>query len=448
MNYLRRYIILPFFDMLAKDKRYYYLKQIENEYKNSHLIELEKQQVDRFWRLARKAYKYCPFYTQLYDSVSINPFNLSSKEDISKIPIIDKKHIYNNVEHMVNNSFDPKLLRKSATGGTTSSPMTFYLSQDSWSRRRAATIYFKKWFGYNPGDRQAFLWGAPQDFPKGLNWRWRLRNFLTDNSLMMFSSYLNNVTMRDFCSKLEYFKPVTLQAYSTPMAILAEYVLENNISLSIPGINVTAEPLYECQRQVIENAFNTRVFSWYGARELGHVATECNAHNGLHINTWGVLLETVANGISVWDEQGEFVVTELYNDAMPLIRYRIGDLGILTRSKCPCGFPTPRIQEILGRVGDVFLKRDGTRIPGISFADRVITDSRSIAQLQVIQKDYEIIELVVVRGSEYTDDTIEELKATISNYLKLEPKFIVSYVDNIPREVSGKIRFIKNEMTM
>lgn len=447
MNMLRRRIIIPFFDRLAGDCRLSYLRELDKEYScNSH-DELESIQIARFWDLARTAYIHCPFYKELYDQAGVNPLHLKSRDDINKLPIIGKNDIYQNMNRMLNSRYDKSTLRKSATGGTTAAPMTFYLTHDAWSRRRAATLYFKKWFGYVPGDRQAYLWGAPQDFPKGITWRWRLRNFLTDNSLMMFSSYLNNDTMRDFCRHLELFKPVTLQAYSTPLAILAEYMLDNKVTLSIPGINVTAEPLYERQRQVIEKAFNTKAFNWYGARELGHVATECKAHNGLHINTWGILLETITSGESVWDTQGDFVVTELYNDAMPLIRYRIGDLGIITRKSCSCGFPSPRIQEILGRVGDVFQKRDGTRIPGISFADRVLTDSRSIAQLQVIQKDFEVIELVIVKGAEYSDHTIDELKKTISDYLKLEPQFIITLVDNIPREASGKIRFIKNEMT-
>lgn len=445
---LHRHITIPFFDRLAGDRRLSYLNEMATEYSCKTPDELESIQVDRFWNLARTAYIHCPFYKELYDQAGVNPLNLKSREDISKLPIISKDDIYQHTSRMINLRYDITTLRKSATGGTTAAPMIFYLTYDAWSRRRAATLYFKNWFGYVPGDRQAYLWGAPQDFPKGLNWRWKLRNFLTDNSLMMFSSYLNDETMRDFCRRLKLFKPVTLQAYSTPLAILAEYMLDNKVSLSIPGINVTAEPLYERQRQVIEMAFNTKVFNWYGARELGHVATECKSHDGLHINTWGILLETVVNGESVWDAQGDFVVTELYNDSMPLIRYRIGDLGTITRKNCSCGFPSPRIQEILGRVGDVFWKRDGTRIPGISFADRVITDSLSIAQLQVVQKDFDVIELVIVKGAEYSERTIDEVKNNISNYLKFEPLFLITFVDSIPREASGKIRFIKNDMSI
>lgn len=446
MSLLRRHITIPFFDRLAGDRRLEFLEELNNEFSSRSQKELDSLQVERFWKIARAAYINCPFYKELYYQAGVNPLQLKSRDDINKIPIISKNDIYNHMNRMLNRSYDPSSLRKSATGGTTAAPMAFYLTYDAWSRRRAATLYFKNWFGYIPGDRQAFLWGAPQDFPGGINWKWRLKNFLTENSLMMFSSYLNDDIMRNFCHSLQQFKPVTLQAYSTPLAILAEYMLENKISLSIPGVNVTAEPLYDHQRKVIEKAFNTKAFNWYGARELGHIATECRAHNGLHINTWGILLETVANGQSVWDKAGDFVVTELYNDGMPLIRYRIGDLGIITRNACSCGFPTPRIQEILGRVGDVFRKRDGTRIPGISFADRVLTDSRSIAHLQVIQKDFELFELVIVKGTEYSDLTIGELKTTISNYLKLELQFIITFVDSIPREASGKIRFIKNEM--
>lgn len=445
MDFFRRYIGIPLNDRLSRDRRLHFLPEIDAEYRQQPTIR-DKAQLDRFWHITRSAYLYCPFYRELYDNACVNPLELSTEEDIRKLPVVSKEDIRAHGPRMLSTRCDPARLRESGTGGTTAAPIRLYLTNDCRSRRRAATLYFKRWFDYFPGDRQAYLWGAPQDFPRGMTLRWRLRNFLTEQSLVMFSSYLNEETMGKFCQDLLSFAPVTLQAYPTPLAILSQYILQRRLSIHIHGVNVAGEILYDHQRKLINQAFQTRVFNWYGARELGHIATECDEHNGLHVNTYGLYVEILKDGEPVVDDIGDVVVTDLHNEAMPFIRYRIGDLGVISKRRCPCGFPSPLIKQIVGRVGDVLRKRDGTLISGISFADRILTDSSSIEQLQVIQKDYELIELVVVKGRAFKESTIEEVKDTIARYFHSRPEFLISYVRDIPPEPSGKIRFVKCEI--
>ena len=217
--------------------------------------------------------------------------------------------------------------------------------------------------------------------------------------------------------------------------------------MSIPYINVASEYLYDYQRQKIESVFRVKIYNWYGARELGHIATECNDHGGLHINTYGILLEVVKDGRHVFDQVGEFVFTDLHNRAMPLIRYRIGDVGIVASRPCSCGCELPLVKEVAGRYVDTFKKKDGAFVPGVAFTNRIIKSDREIKKLQIVQKDYNFFQLNVVKGPLYSDAALEDLKIKICEFMHEKLDFDVRLVEDILPERSGKITFCKSEVT-
>ena len=106
------------------------------------------------------------------------------------------------------------------------------------------------------------------------------------------------------------------------------------------AIMTSAGTLHPLMREKIETAFQCKVFNRYGSREVGDIASECEAHAGLHVFPSGNYIEIVDDqGHPVPNgEEGNILVTNLYNYAMPLIRYYIGDRGVLSRSdRCACG---------------------------------------------------------------------------------------------------------------
>jgi len=219
-----------------------------------------------------------------------------------------------------------------------------------------------------------------------------------------------------------------------------------NLELPISHINVAAEYLYDYQREKIEKVFNSKIFNWYGTRELGHLATECQEHCGLHVNAFGVFLEVLRNGVPVFDQVGEIVLTDLWNKAMPLIRYRIRDTGVLTTRPCPCGSGLPLLLEVSGRLVDTFKKRDGTLIPGVALTSRVIKEHDGIKKMQIIQKDYNFFNLKIVKGERFRNEDLDKLKESICRFLQTELLFQIDWVDDILPEKSGKVRFCKSEI--
>jgi phenylacetate-CoA ligase len=121
-------------------------------------------------------------------------------------------------------------------------------------------------------------------------------------------------------------------------------------------------------REVIRRVFQAPVIDRYGASEIGGIACQCRFERGLHVAAPAVRVEVLRPDGRPCDpgELGEIVVTRLTSRAMPLIRYRIGDLGVLEPSdgECPCGRPFPTLREVTGRSLDAFVRHDGGLVSG------------------------------------------------------------------------------------
>lgn len=430
-------------DFRNKDKRLYYLRELDREAQFTHQ-QILAHQWDRLQQILELAYHHVPFYRKGFESAGVTPKSIHTPVDLLRIPVLVKQDIRRHQQELMNPSFDSTQLFETATGGTTDSPVHLLMDKECLARRRAATLFFFRWLGYSLGDSKALLWGAEQDFPKFQSLKSRIRNWLIERTLYLPSSYLNDKIMYSYYEKLNQFKPKVLQAYPTPLYLFACFLERSGLRLPIKHINVVAEYLYEYQRNKIESVFATKIYNWYGARELGHVATECNIHNGMHINPFGLYLEVIKDGRQVQEEMGELVVTDLLNKAMPLIRYKIGDLGSISYRSCPCGCAFPLIKEVGGRFVDTFKKRDGSFIPGVSLTNRIIKEYNGIEKLQIVQKDFESFQLNIVKGPQYQIDDLENLKERICIFMHERLEFEVCFLDDILPEKSGKVTFCKS----
>jgi len=440
-----RRIPIYIYDWYNKDEKYKYVNEIE-AFSIQSYEEIRQRQWKKLVRILDVASKSSEYYQNQFKRYNIDVNSIKHPENLLNIPYLTKNDIRRNMVKMRNNDTIMTDIIETATGGTTESPIKIYLDRYCYTMRRAATLYFQRWYGSLPGSPTALLWGAEQDYTKRISVKDKIKQVLFGRVIYLPSSYLNEEVMWNYYYSLMSFKADVLQAYPTPLYIFSEFLEKNNLKLKIRNINVAAEYLYPYQREKIESVFGVKIFNWYGARELGHIATECKYHNGMHINCHGVYIEVIKNGKQVVDEMGEFVVTDLLNTAMPLIRYKIGDIGKISNRICPCGSGLPLIEEVGGRYADTFKKRDGSYIPGVALTNRVIKDHHGIEKLQIIQRDYELYKLNIVKGSDYSEDAVERLKNNICDFIHERIEFEVNFVDDILPEKSGKILFCKSEI--
>jgi phenylacetate-CoA ligase len=153
------------------------------------------------------------------------------------------------------------------------------------------------------------------------------------------------------------------------------------------------------------------------------------------------LVEVVNDGRSCTGEQGEIVITDLRNFAMPMIRYRIRDVGRIKESGCTCGRNLPLMELSGGRVTDFLVATNGNKVSGIVVATYVITNLKGIRQIQFIQDEKNVVVVNLVKGQEWSSATQTELVSRLRRYLGSEMRFNLIFSNSIAQEASGKYRF-------
>jgi phenylacetate-CoA ligase len=387
-----------------------------------------------------------PHYRKAFSEWGVKPSQLQSFDDVRRFPYLTREDLKNSLESVTTHG-ERKGWTKSATGGTTCSPISYYRDQHTSLRRWADTTTMDAWYGRRLGDRVAYFWGAPQDFPAKPSLGSRLRNYTYMKSIFLPSAPLDEQIMQSYLQRLDQWRPLFLQAY--PAALYEFCLFLQRRSRSLPYLkfaSVTAEPLFNHQRELIESVLGFKVYDWYGSRELGRVASECEFHDGMHINEPSVYVE-IEPDPALPEGCGHLIITDLWNRATPFIRYKTGDIARVIEGQCRCGRALKRIAGIEGRLVDTLLLPGGRRFPGISLTNRVIKDYSEIAELQVVQKTLDNFLLRYVKGPAFTAGSLDTLAGNLRQLLDVNVHVRFEEVSALPHSSSGKMRFVISEVS-
>jgi len=439
---LTTHVLLPLYNYLKNDRSLSYVAEILS-FIGSPEEEILKRQLDRIRYMCDYAYRHTTYYRNLFDDLGIQEPARLTLEDYRRIPVLSKAIIRDRLDDLKSREFTEGELRKTATGGTTSSPTAFYSDWDATYRKRSATAVFDGWMGFLPGMKAAYLWGASQDFAQPKSLKQKLLNDLVQRQLFLAATPLDDEIMEQYYRTLRSYRPFLLQSYPNPLEIFADFLKRKAYRLDIAALSCTAEPLLDSQRSLISEVFRQVPCNWYGAREAGRIATECALHDGMHVNSYCLHVDVVTSTY-VDSGMGSIVLTDLWNKAMPLIRYEIGDVGRITADPCPCGCPLPRILEMQGRVTDTFVNSRGQKIAGVGFTNRYIKDAREIAAMQIIQHAIGEFEIKVVAAERFGPDTEAWLRQKLDEFMLEPTRLSITQVREILPENSGKTRFCKN----
>ena len=444
---LIRRVLYPLWTLKNRSSRLRYFAELEkSQYWSTKM--LVDQQWTLFKTIVSHAFETCPYYRQKFRDAGIDPSDLRSSADIDSIPTITKEEIQEHRNEMVSTKYSMDSLIGDMTGGSTGSPLQFYYDKDRLDSRVGATLRHNRWAGWDVGNRAAILWGAPQDTKVTSKLKDRIRNWVQERRLVLDASALSETAMADFARELIRYRPIVLQAYSNTLGLFARYIQAQRIEGIRPrGIICSAEVLTEDNRRLIEETFGCSVFNRYGCREFAVIASECDAHQGLHINAENLLVEAVNNGRSCIDEDGEIVITDLRNLAMPMIRYRIRDVGRVKRASCSCGRGLPLMQLAGGRVTDFLVATNGNKVSGIVIATYVITNLPGIRQIQFVQNELGSLTINLVKAPDWTATNMTELMARIRRYLGDDIRLKTEFKDHIPLQQSGKYQFSISTLT-
>ena len=394
------------------------------------LLDAPRDTIEAFQRvcvaaLLRHAYQTTPYYRALLKTESA---------DISQIPPLEKQNIRADLERLCSEAFPIKERIKNATGGSTGTPLTFYQSRDYWNQRNLSVYYFDQWAGWNFGEPQLIIWGALGS----AGWKHQLRNFWR-NQYWLNGFRLTDAAMQKTYQKMERWQPTTLLAYPSSLFQFAQFIAENGLRprWGLKGIIASAEMLHPHYRDLAETVFNTKVYNRYGGREVGLIAMACT-EGRMHINARDLYLEI--DSPDPYTQPGDILITQLNNYVMPFIRYRIGDIGVLSDDICSCGNQLPILSDLLGRSTATFRTKTGTLIHGGYFTQQFY-HLVGVNQFQLIQETLKRCVLKLVINEEWTEETRRYLVQSIQRVLGGDVVVSVEFVDEIPLPASGKRAF-------
>jgi phenylacetate-CoA ligase len=410
--------------------------------------EIRALQLERLRRLLDHAYWNCPFYRERFDRLGLVPGDIQELDDLRLVPVLEKQDIQDRRNWMVARGWPAPDLILNRTGGSTGSPMTFYMSRDRKCSRAAATVRHNRWAGWDVGDRVALLWGAPRDAAGG--WRARLRSRLLERTLFLDAGHVTEAKLIAFHHALQRFRPRAVLAYAQAAVLVARYLRSHGLTAYRPHALVTsAEVLEPEQRTLLEEVFGCPVFNRYGCRETSVVASECPAHDGMHVMAEGIYVEVVrGNEPAEPGEPGSLLLTDLLNHAMPLIRYRVGDLAEWQPGVCRCGRGLPRLRSVAGRVTDFLVGTDGRLVSGPFLSLYLVGQRPGLGQVQIRQERAgEAHYSIRPPGGRVRGEDLDYLHEGTRQYLGDGARVSWEVVEQLPAEPSGKFLFCRSTVS-
>lgn len=410
------------------------------------LDELRMRQLQMLRGQLLHAFRNVPYYRRKMEHAGVTALDIRSLDDLKALPVLRKRDIQDSKESLLARNVPLSERIQNQTGGSTGSPLQFWVDRERFDSRRASTDRHNAWAGLYPGDWYAHLWGSrfdtgTQTHPE-ITWRKRLLY----REITLNTSLISEDDLRDYVSLLRRIRPRVMLAYAQSAVMFADYCHEHSITdLRFDSIITAAEVLLPGQRTKLEKQFGAQVFNRYGCREVSVIASECSFHSGMHTNSDALIVE-IEPSPELPPEMGRVLITDLLNRSMPLIRYEIGDIAEwVDAPSCDCGRHLPRLRSVQGRITDFLVTGDGRRISGISLA-LLAGDMPEIRQMQFFQESMRKITLRIVAGRGYGKDAEEEIRRRLRPYLRGLTEVSVELVPSIPSEPSGKFRYVKTAL--
>ncbi len=334
--------------------------------------------------LIQYAYANSRYYKSKYDSIFSGCPLVKSKEDLSKIPFTDGKLIEGKNSYNFLSTQEEDISYIFFSGGTSGSPKAFFYNLCDWEeivRYRAMCYEFS---GVNSDDIVQIM------VPYGI---WSVGQSAQDafrklNLTIIPTGCWKKAIFESF-SIMKNLKTTILMTTPSMALIIGQELIKNGIEIKenhIRKIITTGENVPKSLRMKIEEMWGAELTAMFASSEAV-LGIECQMHDGYHVLDDNILIEIIdKNGNPVKDgEIGELVITPLYRKAMPLIRYKMGDLvQLINNCECGCGFPKFRF---ICRKNNNFVLSTGVNISEYQIQKSLDSLSFNVFRYQVILRD-------------------------------------------------------------
>lgn len=407
--------------------------------------QIEAEQTERLRGFLSDVGQRVPYYRALFARTGFDPGRLRSAADLQALPLLGKPEIRAHLDAMKADGHGP--LSRYTTGGSSGEPLIFFIGKGRKSHDVAAKWRATRWWGVDIGDPELVVWGSPIEVGAQDRLR-RLRDALMRSRLLP-AFEMSSENLDRFVAEIRSCRPAMLFGYPSSLSLIAQHAERSGQRLDDLGVRVvfvTSEKLYPEQRSVIARAFACPVANGYGARDAGFIAHECPSGR-LHLSAEDIVVETVQGDgrQAELGQPGEIVVTHLATADFPLLRYRTGDVGVLSDEACPCGRGLPVLQDVQGRSTDFVVAADGTVMHGLALI-YTLRDLVGVERFRIEQLSLGETAVQVVAGPGYDSASRERIVRDFKARLGEQVHVRVDEVDDIPPEKSGKFRYVTSRV--
>jgi phenylacetate-CoA ligase len=396
--------------------------------------DVEQWQNVQLQKLVHLAASRIPYYRKSWRHADWKA--VQSAADLQLLPLLEKQSIRQNEEAFIVEGVNPKSLWMDRTSGTTGTAIRIYWPLSMVRMWWALTeVMVRNASGVGQEIPRAMMGGRPivrGDARRPPYWRFNRRW----RQLYLSSYHISRGTVQGYVSAMRQYGSQWLTGYGSAIAALAESALQEGIPpLPLRTVITSGDTLLPGMRASIEQFFQCKSIDHYGQSEGVCQAIECS-HGRLHVIPAAGILEIMREDGTPCapGEVGEIVATGLLNDAMPLIRYRLGDYAAwATDQYCPCRNPHPIITSLEGRTDDYVTTASGRKIGRLAAFRR----SSNIHSAQLVQDSPDHTFLLVRPGKNYRfQDALSVKHDILARVGDMEVEVVE--VAEIPKTPQGK----------
>ncbi len=383
--------------------------------------------------------KHVPYYRRLFRSIGFRPEKMQSADDLKVLPYLDKKELRDRATEFVDESIPLRSLIRKPTGGSSGIPLSIYRTKESSAAFLAFRTNILGRIGYTPKAREVMLWHYIQLGNKSVPFT------RYGNRLVLSMKYLTVECLLKCLDMIRKFDPEYILGYPSWLTVLSTVIRDHHLSpyRNIKAVIVYSETLHRWQRKLLEETFNGRVFSMFGMNECAAIGGECEKSASIHFHPLYGFTELI-DSIQGYKE---IVATGFTNYAMPLVRYKTGDLVSGYTDFChECGRHHKSVETIEGRSHDFLI---GKNRELIDVRPLWIASFPNILQCQFFQEEPGKVLLRIVPSKSFANIDLSYIRKKLEGTLGSNKDAIhaeVVMADHVERTSSGKVNMIVQKL--
>ncbi|MCG8527250.1 MAG: hypothetical protein MI748_12770 [Opitutales bacterium] len=328
-----------------------------------------------------------------------------------------------------------------ATGGSTGKPTRLWVSRESYEWRCAVSQRGYSWAQAEDGQSVVYIWGAPaQPLPAWKEWKQNIHHKILGHTIFNSFSF-GEERMAECCKLINQIRPTALVGYSGNLIALSQFVSQQPELLKWKSKTAigAAEGLQLQHRKQVETYLANDVFMSYGSREFMLIGMEHEDHSGYWLsddNLYTEVVDDMGNPLEP-GQSGRIVVTDLRNDASPMIRYEIGDMGTMAENDDSSALPFRKLASVDGRTNEFIYLPNGERMTAL-FIPHLMKEFPWIEAYQIHQTDNQAMNVHFISPQAPSQASFQPVREAFFGYVPKDFLIEFTKVDSLEKRKNGK----------